>query len=185
MVIDSSTTETMVTTSSTNDVASSKRTSSNKLDKFETDYIKERNKPMPSKLHARIQTKLIVLLSSLYSNKYDIFSELSLDLLSKRATPDVCLYETQTLDFSSDEVRVNIPPKLAIEILSPKQNIDEIKTKYRDIYLPADIKSVWLIIPELKIVALGLPDGQFEVVKTDIVKDMYLDIELPIVDIFN
>jgi Uma2 family endonuclease len=184
MVIDSSTTETIVT-SSPNDAASSKRTSSNKLDKFETDYIKERNKPMPSKLHSNIQSNLIFEFRSRYAGKYKPFSELSLELTSGKPTPDICLYDSQTLDLTHDEVRVKIPPVLAIEILSPKQNIDEIKTKYRNIYLPANIKSVWLIIPELKIVALGLPDGQFEVVKTDVVKDMYLDIELPIIDIFK
>lgn len=185
MVIDSSTTDTMVTTSSTTDVASSKRTSSNKLDKFETDYIKERNKPMPSKLHSNIQSNLIFEFRSRYAGKYKPFSELSLELTSGKPTPDICLYDSQTLDLTHDEVRVKIPPVLVIEILSPKQNIEDIKSKYRNIYLPAEIKSVWLIIPELKVVALGMPDGLFEVVKTDVVKDMYLDIELPITNIFQ
>jgi hypothetical protein len=89
MVIDSPTEEIIVTTSSTNDRASPKRTSSNKLDNFETDYIKERNTPIPSTLHAHIQSNLIFELRSHFAKQYDVFSKLSLELSSKRAMPDV------------------------------------------------------------------------------------------------
>jgi Uma2 family endonuclease len=175
----------MISKATTYTVAKPKHKSVNKLDRFELNYIKERNKPLPGKFHSLVQSNLIFDLYTHCGKKYDILSELSLELASGNTTPDICLYKIDILDFTHDEVRVTIPPLLAIEILSPKQNIDEIKTKYRNIYLPADIKSVWLIIPELKIVALGLPDGQFEVVKTDVVKDMYLDIELPVLYIFK
>jgi Uma2 family endonuclease len=175
----------MISKATANTVAKPKHKSVKKLDRFELDYIKERNKPLPGKLHSLVQSNLIFYLNTHCGKKYDILSELSLKLVSGNITPDVCLYKINTLDFTHDEVQVKIPPKLAIEILSPKQNIEDIKSKYRNIYLTAEIKSVWLIIPELKVVAIGMPDGLFEVVKTDVVKDLYLDIELPITDIFK
>jgi Uma2 family endonuclease len=120
-----------------------------------------------------------------YETKFNIYSELSLDLTSGRATPDICLYEASPIDFDRDEIRVKEAPLLAIEILSPRQTIDDIKDKFARIYNPAGVKSVWLVIPQLKIVALGLPNNQFDTLKTDIVKDLYLDIEIALKDIFR
>jgi Uma2 family endonuclease len=185
MLLNPSTSETMGTSVTTTDAERPKRTSPNKLDKYEIDYVKERQKPMPSKLHSHIQGNLNFELRSLYGKKYRVFSELSLELPTGKPTPDLCLYELGTLDLSYDEVRVKIPPLAVFEILSPKQSINDIKEKYKNIYLPAGIQSVWLVIPELNIVALGLPNGQFETIKTDTVKDLHLDIELSIQDIFK
>ena len=43
-------------------------------------YELERGKPIPSKLHGYVQSKLISNLDKLYGDKYSLFSELSLQL---------------------------------------------------------------------------------------------------------
>ncbi|MEM1123876.1 MAG: hypothetical protein AAGJ18_25790, partial [Bacteroidota bacterium] len=41
-------------------------------------YQRERNKPMPSKNHSAIQSRLIIALGKKYDKKYEFYSELSL-----------------------------------------------------------------------------------------------------------
>ena len=56
-----------------------------------SDYETERNKPMPNKLHSKIQLKLAVELDVNYSDKFDFYSELTLDS-EPASTPDLCIF---------------------------------------------------------------------------------------------
>ncbi|MDM8560095.1 Uma2 family endonuclease [Candidatus Parabeggiatoa sp. HSG14] len=61
--------------------------------------------------------------------------------------PDVCLYEGKhRFNPSNDVLKRSDMPQLAIEILSPKQSIDNILAKFKA-YFALSIKSCWLIIP--------------------------------------
>ena len=151
---------------------------------FETDYEIERQKPMPSKLHARIQGNIYFEIRKAYE-QYDVYPELSLELTSGKAVPDIALLNAETVDFSQDEIKVKTVPQLVVEILSPRHNIDEIKEKITNIYCPAGLKSIWLVIPPLQTVSLVLPNGQFKTFTEGVVKDLYLDIELNMADIFK
>ncbi len=56
-------------------------------------YQRERHKPIPSRNHSAIQSRLIIALGKKYDTKYEFFSELSLNLPDvKPAVPDICIY---------------------------------------------------------------------------------------------
>jgi Uma2 family endonuclease len=114
-------------------------------------YEQERGKPMPSKLHCRIQSRLIVALNS--NPRFDTYSELSLELGGKKWTPDICLYATAKQDWMNDEILVKEPPLLAVEIFSPSQHGGELMDKVHA-YLAAGVKSVWLVSPMMRSVAV-------------------------------
>ena len=84
-----------------------------------SDYELQRGKPMPSKLHSRLQANILVQLVNNYQAKYDIFSELSLSLDGWDSVPDICIYEKTEIDYQNDEIELTIPPLCAIEIISP------------------------------------------------------------------
>ena len=46
----------------------------------QAEYLLERGKPMPSKNHSKLESRLARLLGNDYEEKYDIFVELSLEL---------------------------------------------------------------------------------------------------------
>lgn len=150
---------------------------------YETEYELERGKPMPSKNHSRLENRLGIALSK--NEQYETFIELSLDLQAGKATPDLCLFEPEESDWLNDEIKVTKPPLLTIEILSPTQSIDELKDKIFDIYFPSGVKSCWIVVPTLKMIAVFLPTKEVRNYIGGIVKDPVLGIEVDIKEIFR
>jgi Uma2 family endonuclease len=114
-------------------------------------YEQERGKPMPSRLHSTVQSNLIVEFAKIGS--FRVQSELSLELDGKKWTPDICLYAKKPQDWLHDEILVKEAPLLAIEIFSPSQNGGELMDKVHA-YLAAGVKSVWLVSPMMRSVAI-------------------------------
>ena len=55
-----------------------------------------------------------------------------------------------------EEIKVSIPPITAIEIISPSQSQHELIDKCKKL-LQYDVKSVWLLQPDVEIITLFLP----------------------------
>ena len=148
-------------------------------------YQKERNKPMPGKTHARIQILLGMNLEMKYGEQYSVFSEFELDLKGKKVVPDLCLYPVVQMDWEDDELRSKIPPTLAIEILSPKQALNDILKKIRDIYFPAGVPSCWLVVPSLRVITVMYPNGKTKIFNEGICKDEVLGFEVDLTTLFK
>lgn len=148
-------------------------------------YELERGKPMPSKNHSKIEARLSFALISRYDEKYDILSEISLDLTSGKANPDLAIYPISQDDWERDEVKMTTPPITTIEILSPTQPLNDLVEKIRDIYFPAGVKSSWIIIPPLKTVHIFYPDSPTETFTTGVIHDKATGVELRLEEIFK
>lgn len=151
---------------------------------FQSDYELERGKPMPSKNHARLERQLNVLLTP-FEDRFDILTELSLELPSGKAVPDICLYPKQEYDWEKDEVRMTVPPVTTIEILSPTQAVNDLVEKIRAVYFPAGVKSAWIILPLLKTLYIFYPDRPTETFTHGLVKDLATAVELRMEDLFK
>jgi len=79
---------------------------------------------MGSYFHSMVQVNLAHLLKLL--GKYQVFSELSLEIDKSEYKPDVCLYPKEKKKKSKDITRMTELPLLAIEILSPSQGFQEL-----------------------------------------------------------
>ncbi len=108
---------------------------------------------MPSLNHSILQAILIGVLLQQYSNDYTVVSELSLELETGKATPDICLYPKMTPDWQRDQIRVTTPPHLVIEILSPTQGMQEL-TNRMEIYFGSGVNSCWIVNPTLETIAV-------------------------------
>ncbi len=157
------------------------------LETVQSDYELEREKPMPSKLHGRLQAKLVGLLYVGYGETHTIYSELSIALppLYVKQVPDVALYEGATPYLTADEIVVSVPPTLAIEILSPTQNLVELTDKIAG-YLTAGVKSCWLVLPGIRSVAISSQPGVYQTIDnpTKLV-DPAIGIELELAKLFS
>jgi len=124
-----------------------------------SDYEIERGKPIPSRNHSLVQTRLGFLLMRDYDAQFSIPSELELEFLPKNAVPDLCIYPKMQVDFLEDDViRMTNAPLTAVEILSPRQVLEDVVAKARKQYFPNGVKSVWVILPSLKTVVIISPD---------------------------
>lgn len=149
--------------------------------------IEEEVIEMGSRNHSYLQIKLGALLLGL--DKYLVLSEISLDssLLetnTKEMRPDLALYPKLTIDFLQDEIRMQTMPLLVIEILSPRQSIDEILEKFRG-YFKLGVQSCWLVLPPLKSVSVFSSPNQEQTFSQGDVVDDALNIRLAVKSIFQ
>ncbi|HFA51362.1 MAG TPA: Uma2 family endonuclease [Bacteroidetes bacterium] len=152
---------------------------------YEPDYETERNKPMPSKNHGIIQSRLIIALGVSYLDQYEFISEVKLALPGvKPSIPDISIFPKESVDLLEDEIQMTEPPLTVIEILSPKQSIDDIKNKIFDIYFPAGVRSAWLIIPTLRTVYIFTPDRSYDIFTEGKLHDPATGIELELDSFF-
>jgi Uma2 family endonuclease len=148
-------------------------------------YEIERGKPMPGKLHARLQTKILVQLENNFQDKYDTFSELSLDLAGWESVPDIALYPKSEMDFLHDKVQMKEPPLCALEILPPIQSLQELITKAEK-YFRHGVKSCWLVLPGLKSIYVFKQATEYKDFQAnEQLTDELLDISIPLTEVFK
>lgn len=149
--------------------------------------IEEKVIDMGSRNHSYLQMKLGALLLGL--EQYMVLSEISLDSSSlegntKEMRPDLALFPPLTIDFLQDEIRMQTMPLLVIEILSPRQSIDEILEKFRA-YFKLGVQSCWLVLPPLKSVSVFSSPNQEQTFSQGELVDNALNIRLAVESIFQ
>jgi Uma2 family endonuclease len=150
-----------------------------------SEYELERGKPMPSKLHARVQSNLNFQLQLNYRDRYDFFTELSLALDGWDCVPDISIYEKTDIDFQVDEVELTLAPLCAIEIISPSQSLYTLIAKAAT-YFEKNVKSCWLIVPILKNIYVFESREVYEIFKADqTLTDKPLGISLSLSEVFK
>ncbi len=105
----------------------------------------------PSYNHSYLAYKIARALDR--DEKYNIHIEMTLDIGGTDYIPDISLYEKQRIDFLHDKIKAEEPPILLVEILSPKQTVNEITDKI-EIYFQTGVQSCWLVIPPTKTIVL-------------------------------
>jgi Uma2 family endonuclease len=120
-----------------------------------------------------------------YDDMYDILPELEMKLNGKPVKPDVSVYPNLSEDWDTDVIFITEPPIIAVEVLSPKQAISDITDKINNIYFPAGVQSVWIVVPLLQTVTIRTPDGKKITFSEGIIKDPATQIEMPFEQIFR
>ncbi len=149
-------------------------------------YEIERDKPMPSFNHSVLQMRLGTFLSTHYNDKYELLSEVDLELpnAKKPTVPDLAIIPKKKVDWLNDVLRVKEPPLTVIEILSPMQNIEAVKNKIFDNYFAAGVKSAWLVVPSLQTISVYTPDGKMATYSNGAMQDPTIGVTLNMEEIF-
>jgi Uma2 family endonuclease len=166
-------------------------------DLFELENENEEIQEMGSYNHSLAQAQLTGLFFN--DKRFSVFIELSLDVSQTDLTqfgmkakeelkPDICLYpKTEKSGFKKrDILKISEMPLVAIEIISPRQGIDEILTKF-DAYFALGIKSCWLVIPPMEVIDIYSQLTQhrtFSMNDTNVIDEL-ADINLPMKTIFG
>ena len=149
------------------------------------DLIEEfKSEDIMSVNHSRLIQKIGVALEK-FDDQYDILPELELELISKKIKPDISIYANLKFDWLNDIIFFDQPPITAIEILSPKQALTDLTDKIFEVYFPAGVKSVWIIIPPLKTLHIFTPDKAMLSFTKGKVKDETTGIEIVLENIFK
>ena len=147
------------------------------------DYEQERGKPLPSFNHFYVQSQLQIALHAACGDRFFVGGELSL-ATEPSTTPDLSICNFRDPDWLHDEVHASEPPVTVVEILSPSQSVNEIIPKI-ETYFRFGIRSVWLVQPPLKQVAVFTPDMDARVFVEGDVIDPALDVRVALDKIFS
>lgn len=128
--------------------------------------------------HSKIIHRLSIALDR-YNSRFDILPELELQLSTGKCKPDVCVYPLIPDDWENDIIYYSQPPIIAIEVVSPRQAIGDIVDKMNTLYLPADVPSIWIIIPSLQQVNIRTNQGHRLTFTEGVIVDPITDIEIP------
>ncbi|MDM8561545.1 Uma2 family endonuclease [Candidatus Parabeggiatoa sp. HSG14] len=165
---------------------------SNELTEFEDENI-----DMGSLNHSLAQTQIVRQL--LNDERFTTIVELSLDIgqidltqfgldIKRELKPDICLYPKGKVqpDWTCDVLKMPDMPLLVIEVLSPRQGMDEILRKIRA-YFALGIQSCWMVVPTTESITVYSKPREFisfSMKDTEVI-DEVMDIRLSIKKIFN
>ncbi len=150
-----------------------------------SEYETERNKPMPNRIHGKIQGKIVYLLISKFEDKYEFSSEVTLKTVPN-STPDICIFPKKVLDWKEVEAKESEAPITTVEIISPSQSIDEMIRKILNLYFPFGIKSAWLVMPPpMRAICVVTPDGKKKFYDSGILTDPVTGIEMDVDMVFE
>ena len=147
--------------------------------------IEYEDEKMSSLNHSELQSRLAFLLLSAYRQQYSIFTELDLEFASGKTRPDLCVFPKRRMDWMVDEVVVHDVPLTTIEILSPEQSLSGLIDRIYKKHFPAGVKTVWLIVPNLQIVSILLPNHQQINFTEGLIIDPETRLQLNLGDIFE
>lgn len=136
----------------------------------------------PSYNHSYLAYRLARLLDQ--GEHYNIHIEMTLDIGGTDYVPDIAICQKQKIDFLHDKIKSEAMPILLVEILSPKQAINELTDKF-EIYFQAGVQSCWLVIPPTKTIVLFHDINQPRSYSTGPFTDGVIGIEVLVEDIFS
>ena len=117
------------------------------------------------------------------ATNYRIHAELTVVIKGVEYKPDLCAYPYKEVDWVHDQIRTEELPLLAIEIVSPRQTVQEIVDKI-DLYLDVGIQSCWLVMPFPRSIVVFRDSGQHSFSQGDILDEL-LNIKMPVDSIFH
>jgi len=150
-----------------------------------TAYELERGKPMPSQNHSVVQLNLGFELKTRYREQYRFLSEINVEIGGRTLVPEVGIFEPMPIDMAHDVLVLARLPLTTIEIMSPRQALDDLIDK-ASAYLAAGVKSCWIVMPKLQGVAVFSAPGTYVFFRgSELLLDAATGVELPLSPLFE
>lgn len=131
------------------------------LENVKSAYELERGKPMPTRNHAFLQKRILLLISNNYEGEYYVLPELNQLVSGEKMVPDLSVYAGVDGMNEQDELFASELPLTTIEIISPSQSNTELSAKVER-YLRAGVKSCWIVLPEYRSIVLSGQLGRYQ-----------------------
>ncbi len=122
--------------------------------RYEIVYGEIKERSMPSPIHGRIQAKFTSKLVSYVeeNNLGAVYTETHFEFAEKLSrVPDIAFvsFERFPEDGKDESSRWHIAPDLAIEIISPTDDYEDVQEKITE-YFTFGVRQVWIVSPESK-----------------------------------
>jgi Uma2 family endonuclease len=134
---------------------------------------------------AALRSTLAFLLRKKYRYEYSICLGLDLSFACGSIQPDFSIFPKRTTDWLMDQIVMTDVPLTTIEILSPEQSMNDLIGRIYKKHFPAGVKTVWLVVPALRLVTLLLPDRTSFSVTEGTLTDPVTGLQLVISEVFE
>lgn len=147
-------------------------------------------KEMPGARHGMIAARLLVRLGGFVeANQLGVaFTEVNFNLGRNERIPDLSFVAADRIPAAGIPEGVwQIPPDLAIEVISPNDLHEKVSNKVLE-YLEAGVKQVWIVSPEIRTVTIFRSMEQVQVFSGDRVlesPDLLPGFHCPLAEIFS
>lgn len=123
----------------------------------EVEIEQAQNEEMPTLNHSFVCVRILRQL--LANDSIEALPELSL-AIGNGLTPDISVYPKEQIqpNFLEDVTRVEIPPMLTIEVVSPSQDIQDLLGKAKT-FVQSGISTAWTVEPFTRTIFVTTNDG--------------------------
>ena len=141
--------------------------------------------------HSYLQSKLSAIFMQM--DGVIALTELSLDTSSIKAqfphvsdtlVPDISIYPTREINLERDVYKMTEMPLLIIEILSPRQSVQQLVDKM-EFYFSLGIQSGWLVYPASKTISVYKAPFNSQSFSGELLVDKVLNLELQLSMVFG
>jgi Uma2 family endonuclease len=150
------------------------------------DNLNDEEKKIPSILHGWIQMNLTQILRARIAKEYVILPTVTFKTTERGYTPDLCVYRSTPalLDPLDLTPNANIPPLLAVEIVSSSQNNAELIFKSLAM-LTAGVETCWIVEPPTGVVIICDKNGRTVLRQGDFLHHPLLSDPISLDEIFD
>ena len=149
-------------------------------------YEIERNKPMPTYNHGKIQARIGHLMLNDYEDRYEPICEPTLAIPAQPRVPDLGFFPVRPRDWFDREIKISEAPLGIVEIVSPSQSEQEMVAKLK-VYFDFGVKSAWLVVPVFRTIYVFTDHRKYATftLEDGLLKDQILGVELSMQAIFK
>lgn len=152
----------------------------------ETEYhidSEEEDDEMPPRIHGYLQFQILLLLKELLKDGFKPSPPVTFKGVTQRYTPDVSIYHAAPIRLLTNPASDEIPPLLAIEIISPGQTISAMVKKCEGM-IASGVEECWIVEPANESITVCTKERRFVRHEGEVLTNRFLREPLTVEAIF-
>ncbi len=154
------------------------------LEMVEPIIAEEEDDEMPTLLHGWLQLRLLTIFARMLTPDCMAVPPVTFQGVERRFIPDVSVYRKQIPTPISEQVAEEIPPLLAIEIISPGQTMIDMVLKCQAM-IASGVQECWIVEPANETVTVCRAEHRFALHAGEMLTNDLLKEPLRVDDIFR
>ncbi len=144
----------------------------------------EEDDEMPTRMHGWLQRRLIKIFTAHLAENLEIFPPVTFKGITQRYTPDVSIYPVIPPILFAETFADELPPLIAIEIISPGQTIGAMVKKCQGM-LESGVEECWIVEPANESITVCTKERRFVRHEGEVLTNRFLREPLKVEDIFH
>ncbi len=146
--------------------------------------IEEEDDEMPTRMHGWLQRRFMKLFTTYLVEDTEVFPPVTFKGITQRYTPDISVYPVILPILFADTAADELPPLVAIEIISPGQTIGEMVKKCEGM-IASGVEECWIVEPANESITVCTKERRFVRHEGEVLTNRFLREPLKVEAIFH